>query len=268
MSRALEVESLRVEIDDRPIVGSADLVVESGRLVALVGPNGAGKSTLVRTAAGMSKPTAGRVLCMGCDVTDTRARRLAELRAFVPQRPRVPEGLRVREALEIGRSARVRPLARQTAVDRSAIAEAMRRAGVEDLADRMLTTLSGGELQRVQIGVGLAQDAPLLIADEPTSQLDLGATVSVARLLRGLADEGLAVLLVVHDLSLAAAVADTVVVMSEGDTVAHGAPEEVLSPQRLSEVWGVDADLHRNPDGATALRVSWLGTEEGGKADG
>jgi len=261
-AEALRVEALRVEIDGRPIVASADLLVESGKLVAIVGPNGAGKSTLVRTAAGIARQSAGRVTCMGCDVAETRARRLAELRAFVPQRPRVPEGIRVREALEIGRSARVRPLSRQTATDRSAIGEAMRRAGVEELSERMLTTLSGGELQRVQIGVGLAQDAPLLIADEPTSQLDLGATVSVARLLRGLADGGLAVLLVVHDLALAAAVADSVVVMSRGVTVAHGAPDAVLTPARLAEVWGVDADLHR-AEGATALRVSWLGSDPG-----
>lgn len=262
---ALRVEALRVEIDGRPIVANADLLVENGRLVAVVGPNGAGKSTLVRTAAGMGHATAGRVTCMGYDVPSTRARRLAELRAFVPQRPRVPEGLRVREALEIGRSARVRALARQTAVDRTAIGEAMQRAGVEELAERMLTTLSGGELQRVQIAVGLAQGTPLLIADEPTSQLDLGATVSVARLLRSLADAGFAVLLVVHDLALAAAVADTVVVMSRGVTVAHGPPEAVLTPQRLGEVWGVGADLHRDAT-STALRVSWLGanpTQEG-----
>ncbi len=125
-------------------------------------------------------------------------------------------------------------------------------------ADRRLTTLSGGELQRVQIAVGLAQDAPVLLADEPTSHLDLGATVLVARLLRRLADEGLSVLLVVHDLALAAAIADRVVVMSRGRSGATGEPHDVLVRERLTEVWEVDASLRRGDDGATALEVAWL----------
>ena len=133
----------------------------------------------------------------------------------------------------------------------------MERAEVGRFAERALTTLSGGELQRVQIAIGLAQEAPVLIADEPTSQLDLGATIGVAGLLRGLVADGLAVLLVVHDLALAAAVADTVVVVSEGRTVASGPAAEVLTPERLGEVWGADARLTEH-DGRTALHVAWL----------
>ncbi|HEX6020502.1 MAG TPA: ABC transporter ATP-binding protein, partial [Solirubrobacter sp.] len=137
--------------------------------------------------------------------------------------------------------------------DRDAVDRALERTGVDEFAHRRLTTLSGGELQRVQIAVGLAQEAPVLIADEPTSHLDLGATATVARLLRGLADDGLAVVLVVHDLALAAAVADSVVVMDRGRTAASGTPEAVLTPERLRDVWRVDARL----DGG-ALHVDWL----------
>src|SRR3954471_11151433 len=106
----------------------------------------------------------------------------------------------------------------------------MERAGATHYADRELVTLSGGELQRVQIAIGLAQEAPVLMADEPTSALDLGATSAMAQLLRGLADDGLAVVLVVHDLALAAAVADEVVVMSRGVSAAAGAPHDMLTP--------------------------------------
>ena len=144
----------------------------------------------------------------------------------------MPDGLTVREALRIGRSAQLGPLRRATKTDHDAVDEALARAGVTHFADRRLTTLSGGELQRVQIAVGLAQGAPVLLADEPTSHLDLGATVERRpRLLRRLADDGLAVLVVVHDLALAAAVADTVVVMSKGRSVAAGAPDAVLGPR-------------------------------------
>ena len=132
----------------------------------------------------------------------------------------------------------------------------MARAGV-GFADRKLTTLSGGELQRVQLAIALAQDAPALIADEPTSSLDLGATSAIARLLRGLADDGLAVVLVVHDLALAAAVADEVVVVSGGRTVAAG-PPATCSPRRCCP----SLARRRRPrqrDGRTALHVDWLG---------
>jgi iron complex transport system ATP-binding protein len=176
----------------------------------------------------------------------------------VPQRALVPPGVTVREAVTIGRSVHIRPWQRVGAKDRAAIDESMSRAGVTDFADRQLTTLSGGELQRVQIAVALAQEAPVLIADEPTSALDLGATVTIAKLLRGLADDGFAVLLVVHDLSLAAAIADEVVVMSHGRTVATGPPRETLTRQRLEEVWGVAASLEVSDDERTALHVNWL----------
>jgi iron complex transport system ATP-binding protein len=146
-----------------------------------------------------------------------------------------------------------------TAADRAAIDAAIERTEVGRFAERALTTLSGGELQRVQIAIGLAQEAPVLIADEPTSQLDLGATIEVAALLRRLVAEGITVLLVVHDLALALAVADSVVVVSQGRTVAAGPPAQVLTAQRLAEVWGADAWLSRQ-DGRTALHVDWLQT--------
>jgi len=262
---ALLAEGVGISIDGKRIVESADVLVDPGELVALVGPNGAGKSTFVRALAGIQKYQGGSIRCKGVEVSYIGARTLALMRAFVPQRPRVPEGIKVREAMEIGRSPQLGPLALQTKADRDAIDGALQVAGIDGFADRFLTTLSGGELQRVQIAIGLAQGAPLLIADEPTSQLDLGATVGVAKLLRGLAGEGYAVLLVVHDLSLASAIADRVVVMSQGRTVASGPPAAVLTPELMAAVWSVEADLERSPSGATALRVSWLGREEGAR---
>jgi iron complex transport system ATP-binding protein len=225
--------------------------------VAIVGPNGAGKSTLVRAVSGLQGISAGTVLWSGRDVGEMRGRELARARAFVPQRMPVPAGVTVREAVTIGRASHLRPLRRLSGEDRDGIAAAMDRAGVSRFAERRLTTLSGGELQRVQIAIGLAQEAPVLIADEPTSQLDLGATIGVATLLRDLAEEGLTILLVVHDLALAAAVADAVVVVSAGRTVAAGPPADVLDAGRLAEIWGADARLTEH-GGRTALHVAWL----------
>jgi len=252
----LEARGVEVEIGGTPILRGADLSLGQGELVAVVGPNGAGKSTLVRAVSGLQAASAGTVLWSGRELGEMRGRDLARVRAFVPQRMPVPAGVSVREAVTIGRSSHLRPLRRLSAVDREAIAAAMERAGVTRFAERALVTLSGGELQRVQIAVGLAQETPVLIADEPTSQLDLGATVGIATLLRGLADDGLAVLLVVHDLALAAAVADSAVVVSEGRTVVSGKPVEVLTAERLDEIWDADARLTEY-DGRTALHVAW-----------
>jgi len=253
----LTARGVEVEIGGAPILRAADLDLCSGTLTAVVGPNGAGKSTLVRAVSGLQRMAAGSARWNGREVGEMRGRELARLRAFVPQRMPVPAGVTVREAVTIGRSARLRPLRRLTAADHEGIERAMERARVTRFAERALTTLSGGEMQRVQIAIGLAQEAPVLIADEPTSQLDLGATIGVASLLRDLVGEGLAVLLVVHDLALAAAIADTVVVVSEGRTVAAGTAQEVLSAERLAGAWGADARLSAH-DGRTALHVAWL----------
>jgi iron complex transport system ATP-binding protein len=250
----LEARDVKVRAGDVEILHGADLSVHAGELVAVVGPNGAGKSTLSRAVAGLQRMESGDVRWSGTPLDQLRGRKIARLRAFIPQRAPVPAGVTVREAVELGRSPHIKPLGRATRHDHEAVDRALTRTGVYEFAERRLTTLSGGELQRVQIAVGLAQEAPVLIADEPTSHLDLGATAAVARLLRGLADDGLSVILVVHDLGLAAAVADTVVVMADGLTAAIGPPREVLTPQRLSEVWRVDAAL----DDAGALRVNWL----------
>jgi len=255
----LDAREVAVEIGGRPILHAADLRVGTGELVAIVGPNGAGKSTFARAVAGLQRTAGGSVRWSGVDVAQLSGRQLAQLRAFVPQRSRVPEGVSVRDAVRIGRSPHVKPLGRLTRADHDAVERAIARAGVERFAERKLTTLSGGELQRVQIAVGLAQEAPLLLADEPTSHLDLGATATLAKLLRGLTADGLAVVLVVHDLSLAAAVADRVVVIARGRSVASGPPAEVLVRERLADVWQVDAALETRPDGHTALHVAWLG---------
>ncbi|MBF6621462.1 MAG: ABC transporter ATP-binding protein [Patulibacter sp.] len=254
----LEVSGLQVAIGGVEILHHADMTLHRGELLAVVGPNGAGKSTMVRAAAGLTRPTGGAVHWNGASLRKLSSRQLAKLRAFVPQRPQVPVGIAVHEAVMIGRSPHIGPFRRAGASDRAAADVALARADAADLRDRQLSTLSGGELQRVQLAVGLAQDAPVLIADEPTSALDLGATATMARRLRALADDGLAVLLVVHDLALAAAVADRVVVMADGRTVAAGPPTAVLDQQRLAEIWHVDAELHADDAGRTALRVSWL----------
>ncbi|MCB0869691.1 MAG: ABC transporter ATP-binding protein [Solirubrobacterales bacterium] len=253
----LQASGVQVTIGKKRILESADLTLERGELVAIVGPNGAGKSTFARGFCGLRRPDGGSVRWMGVDLSELRGRRLADMRAYVPQRAQVPAGVTVQAAVNIGRSTHLKPLQGLSSEDRDVIAESIARARMEGFEDRDLGTLSGGEMQRVQIAIALAQGSPVLVADEPTAQLDLGATAAISKMLRELVSEGMGVVLIVHDLALAAAIADRVVVMSHGRTIATGTPEAVLSSQLISEVWGVEAELVHK-DGRSALHVEWL----------
>ena len=264
-SPLIEARGVGVTIGDTEILRDADLSLNAGELLAVIGPNGAGKSTLARAVCGLRRPGTGTVRWSGVDLSDLKGRDLARLRAFVPQRAQVPNGVTVGDAVRIGRSAHLKPLQGFTTEDRDEIRTSLVRARMDGFEDRQLNTLSGGEMQRVQVAVGLAQGAPVLVADEPTAQLDLGATAGVSKLLRGLVADGLGVVLIVHDLALAAAVADRVVVMSDGRTIATGAPLEVLTSQLIADVWGVEAELVRH-QGRSGLHVEWLEGDPTGRS--
>lgn len=257
----LEAKGVELRIGSAEILKGVDLTLRRGELVAIVGPNGAGKSTFARTVCGLAKPSGGRITWGGRDLPELKGRDLAAIRAFIPQRAHVPEGVTVSEALRIGRSIHLRPMQPLAEVDREAIDAALERTGTIEFRDRLLTTLSGGELQRVQIAIGLVQEAPALIADEPTAQLDLGAIADVSKLLRNLVSDDLGVLMIVHDLALAAAIADRCVVLSNGVSIATGDPHEVLKEELIADVWGVEAQLVRH-EGRSALHVEWLEASE------
>lgn len=256
----LQATAVEVRIGTAEILRGIDLTLRRGELVAIVGPNGAGKSTFARAVCGITRPTGGRVLWGGRQLSDLNGRDLAAIRAFIPQRAHVPEGVTVGEALRIGRSIHLRPMQPLAQDDRDAIGMALERTGMIEFRDRLLTTLSGGELQRVQIAIGLVQEAPALVADEPTAQLDLGAISEVSRLLRDLVSDDLGVLVIVHDLALAAAIADRCVVISDGVSIATGDPHEVLKEELIAGVWGVEAELIER-GGRSALHVGWLETK-------
>lgn len=259
----LSVAGVEVRIRGTVIVEHADLELAGGEIVAIVGPNGAGKSTLARAVVGLQPFSAGEIRWSDRPIGDWKSRELARTRAFVPQRAPVAAGLTVSDAVAMGRAPHLGPLSRPTAADRGIVDGAIDRTGVRHLEGRSLATLSGGELQRVRLAVALAQDAPAIVLDEPTASLDLGAAAQMGRLLRDLAaDHGLGVLVVVHDLALAAAIADSVVVVDRGRTVSAGPPAEVLTAERLHDTWGAAASLETN-GGLTSFHVDWLATGRG-----
>lgn len=231
----LEVQQVRVSIDGVGILHGVDLSVDSGEWVTVIGPNGAGKSTLLR-AIGGSLPHEGSILIGGTETGALPRRKRAQLVASVAQHPVVPPGMRVLDYVLLGRTPYISPLGRESAADIAIARQRIRELDLTGFADRELTTLSGGERQRVFLARALAQDAPLLLLDEPTSSLDIGHQQEVLELVDSLrAEHGLTVLATMHDLSIAGEYADRIALLAAGKVAAMGRPEQVLTEELLRE---------------------------------
>jgi iron complex transport system ATP-binding protein len=217
----------------------ASLRAGAGELVGLVGPNGAGKSTLVRLVAGLARPSSGEVRLAGLDPWAAPRREVARVCALVPQEPSVAWPFTVREAVMMGRAPRQGLLAVPSRFDRGAVDGAIDACDLAHLAGRRLDALSGGERRRVFFARALAQEPRVLLLDEPTAFLDLAHQVAAMRMAEVAARGGLCVVAVLHDLNLAAAACDRLVVLARGRVVAEGAPGDVLTAERVREVWGV-----------------------------
>ena len=214
------------------------LSIGRGSFVALLGPNGSGKSTLLRVMLGELAPSSGSAGYGGRDVSSWARRDIAREVAFVPQDEPLAFPLSVRSLVEMGRYPHVGVLGRPGAEDAHAIEEAMRRAGVDDLAHRAVNQLSGGERQRARIARALAQEPSVLVLDEPTASLDLHFEMETFELLRALArDSGFTVVVATHNLNLAARYASELVLLAEGRVEAAGAPGTVLEREVVERVY-------------------------------
>jgi len=239
----LHVEAVSVDIAGRRILHEASLSAD-GDVLGLVGPNGSGKSTLLRTVYRMLHPASGRVTAGGRDVWVIPAREAARITAALVQDAPSDLELTVGECVATGRVPHGRLLGAETAADRAAVQNAMMAVGIEAYADRDVATLSGGERQRVQLARALAQEPSILVLDEPTNHLDVQHQLELLSLVRRL---GRTTLVTLHDLNLAAAYCDRIVVIDHGTVIAAGTPEHVLTPTLLLDVFGVHAAVLSNP---------------------
>lgn len=237
---ALTAEGLRLGYGSTTVVHDLDLVVPEGKVTAIVGPNGCGKSTLLRGLSRLRRPLDGQVLLDGQDLHRMPTKQVARSLALLPQQPVAPEGITVGELVSRGRHPHHGLLRQWTREDDDVVAEALELTGTAHLVSREVAELSGGQRQRVWIALVLAQRTDLLLLDEPTSFLDIAHQVEVLDLVRDLSVErGTTVVMVLHDLSLAARYADHLVAMRAGRVIAQGGPREVVTAETVCDVFGV-----------------------------
>lgn len=244
----LRFERVSAGYGDRPALRDIEMIVRPGEFVALAGPNGSGKTTLLRTVLGFVSPTAGRVELFGDPVEALSVRERARRVAWLPQEESPRDDVRLLDYVMYGRYALHGPLEGDSEEDYDLARSILEQVGLADRAQDGILSISGGERQRAVLGRALAQTTPLLLLDEPTSHLDIGHQLDLLARVRDLSHRrGVTVVAALHDLNLAARFADRIVVLSRGRRVADGPPAEVLSEELLVRVWGVIADLRREP---------------------
>jgi iron complex transport system ATP-binding protein len=231
-----------------PVLEELAFELRAGEMVGLVGPNGTGKSTLLKLLSGLLRPRAGDIHLLDRPLSAYGVKAVARVVAHVPQATAFDFPFTVREMVLMGRSPYLGRFAMESEQDRRVAEDAMRRTETLSLARRFINTLSGGERQRVLIARALAQQPRVLLLDEPTSNLDIKHQLALLTLVRDLAHRsGIGVVAAIHDLPLAARFCDRVTLLAHGRIVADGRPDEVFTPYRLAEVFGVEVTVDREP---------------------
>jgi iron complex transport system ATP-binding protein len=252
---ALVLDEVDVAYDGRQALTAFSDRIGSGEWVGVIGPNGAGKSSLLKAIAGLV-PSAGRIAVGGEALADLEPRRRAQLIAYVAQDPLIPDDMSVFEYVLLGRTPYVGYFGSESAHDRRVAASVIDRLRLGEFAQRLLGSLSGGERQRVVIARALAQEAPILLLDEPTSALDIGHQQQALELVAELREHGgLTVISAMHDLTLAGIYTDRLVMLDAGRIVAAGSASDVLTAERLGEVFHVCVSVEIDPDDGAVVVV-------------
>ncbi len=247
-STAVHVKDVSVGYGERTVLDTLNVDIKRGAVTSIVGPNGCGKSTLLRTMSRLLNPTKGEIVLDGKSIHDIPTRKLATQLGLLPQTPIAPDGIVVADLVGRGRTPHQGILGRWSQQDYDIVAEALETTGISDLAERSIDELSGGQRQRVWIAMALAQRTDTLLLDEPTTYLDVKHQLDVLDLLTELnRDRGTTIVMVLHDLNLAARYSDELVAVSGGKVFAHGHPREVITKENVKSVFGIDSVIITDP---------------------
>lgn len=251
----LEVSKLEAGYGETVILQNISATIPRGKITALIGPNGCGKSTLLRCLSRLLPPKAGKVLVNGQDIYTLSPKAVAQQLALLPQQHIVPEGIDVRTLVGYGRSPYLKLWGNLTAQDWATVDAAMAETGITTLAYQPVSEMSGGQQQRVFLAMTLAQQTPILLLDEPTTYLDWNHQVALMKIIRARQQQGITIVVVLHDLNQAARYCDYLIVLKSGQIQAVGTPEEVLSETLLETVFSVEATVHRCPESGAVMAV-------------
>jgi len=263
MNPLIEVEAVRFAYEATAVIDGVGFTVEPGEILAVIGPNSAGKTTLLRLLSKVVSPQSGRIRLAGKDLAVLRRLDVARTVAVVPQDLTMAFPFTVREFVLMGRYPHTPGRFFEGPADLAAAGEALKTAGVAALADKRVDTLSGGERQRVLLARAVAQKPNVLLMDEPNAHLDLHHQVALAQLIRRLnRDDGTTILLVSHDLGLAAELSDRLLLLHRGRVVRLGKPWEVLEANLLASVYGCALEVRPGAGGRPRVEIQW---KEGGE---
>lgn len=252
----LRADGVTLAYDERVVACELGLDVPDGSFTVIIGPNACGKSTLLKALARITRPSAGAVLLDGEAISSLPTRKVARRIGLLPQSSTAPGGILVADLVARGRYPHQRMLRQWSVEDERCTWEAMRRTGVDGLADRFVDELSGGQRQRVWLAMVLAQRTPIVLLDEPTTFLDVAHQIEVLDLCADLHEEGGSTLvLVLHDINQACRYATNLVVMSEGRVVAQGVPEDIVTDDLIREVFGLPCRVLPDPETGTPMVV-------------
>lgn len=251
----LSVERLCASLGGKPVLREVSFALAGGKLVGLIGPNGAGKSTLLRAMLGLT-PSTGTLLSGNDDLCRLTPRERSKRVAYLPQERDVVWSLTVERLVALGRTPHLAPMRPETARDRAAIDAAMAQTDTARLRDRPIADMSGGERARVLMARALAQDAPVLLADEPVAGLDPAHQIALMEIFTRLAGQGHTILITMHELQLAARWCPRLLMLQDGNLVADGPPRDVLTRSRLADVYGVETYLADSPHGPVVMPIA------------
>lgn len=241
------------------VLDHVDVTIPDGKITALIGANGSGKSTLLRALGRIIQPLGGTVTLDGKAIAAMPGKTIAQTLALLPQSPVSPDGLTVRQLCRFGRHPHKGMLSRTTRRDEQVVEASLAATGLTGLAERPLDRLSGGQRQRAWIAMALAQETPILLLDEPTTYLDIAHQLEVLELLKELNEKsGRTIVMVVHDLNHAAQYADHIIAVADGGIHAAGSPADLLKPELIRAVFGIDAVVISHPVDGTPLCLPFV----------